>query len=1029
MKPINIRINNIGPFVGSHTINFDSLDNIYVITGKTGSGKTTILECITYALYGRLPGSKSSHDKRHLRSDFCSSNEVSSIVFDFSLNGTTYRVERTLPYSKITKRGTKTEADETALLYTIEKESPPLHNDLFSDDTGLTLLESQKSKVDDTIEGLLLLSIDEFTRIVLLPQGEFATFLKQNSKEKKGLLLKLFPIELFTRITEKIKEEKLEKKAAFDALLFQTEQLKTSFNPETAEEEKDKLEKECKTIKINIENLHTNITHLISEQQKLHELHKKFTDFKIIENEMKELQNQKEAMEKLEFKIKNSIEAETLFPIANNYSTYSLQLENSLKEQIECKKRLELAYKEKTILDNDESLQKERIERLSELDVILHDLERCVVLQESAIALEKDFAKTSNELLNCKKELKTIHESAKDFDAIIKNEKKILAQYDKAKKEKLVHSHSILLCSDASLAFSEKNAEEALANAKLIFNDLSEQEQIQKIANTASSLADHLVSGKACPVCGSLEHPNPVNKNKDLLTISEKLKLQETVVHQAEASVQTIKNERNILRGSISESKKAFEEKDIPHHTFLSLDECLKYKEKLKQNADFTHEQVIEAEQKVQELQVAREKIATNEKLIKALEINETNFQVENAKMATKIEEQKKEIISILDNIDPTSTSCEESIKTFQFEKISLEKAHEAFATRKKNNENDMLILLEKQSHIESAIKINTEGKTEASLQLCNNIKKSKLFVNNESDSGEEHILEYIESIKNAVMSGDEKRLAQNSVDTFKNETVRIHTLHEQLKETLTDSEEDVQKKLIATQESLSAQTQKQEEVQNILSTSQQRITQLNTLLLEYLALEEKCNEVKKSYELYEKLHNVISGGNLNPKKVPLDSWILGMYLQEITIYANTRLKRMSNGRYELHLKQDAEGGNALKGLDLEIYDDYTGKSRPTASLSGGETFMTAISLALAISDIVQEQNGGIQLDSMFIDEGFGSLDAESLEKALGILDEIRETRSIGLISHVESLQSRITSQIRVNKGAGGSTVEIHNFL
>ena len=151
---------------------------------------------------------------------------------------------------------------------------------------------------------------------------------------------------------------------------------------------------------------------------------------------------------------------------------------------------------------------------------------------------------------------------------------------------------------------------------------------------------------------------------------------------------------------------------------------------------------------------------------------------------------------------------------------------------------------------------------------------------------------------------------------------------------------------------------------------------------------------------------------------------MLSAFLREIIVYANTRLERMSGGRYVLKLSKELSGNN-LSGLDMEIYDAYTGGIRPTASLSGGETFMVSISLALGLADSIQTRSGGIRLDSMFIDEGFGSLDEASLENAISILDEVRGNRMVGIISHVSELKTRIPQKIEIEKTANGSTIKI----
>ena len=160
-----------------------------------------------------------------------------------------------------------------------------------------------------------------------------------------------------------------------------------------------------------------------------------------------------------------------------------------------------------------------------------------------------------------------------------------------------------------------------------------------------------------------------------------------------------------------------------------------------------------------------------------------------------------------------------------------------------------------------------------------------------------------------------------------------------------------------------------------------------------------------------------------NPRKLQFDTWILSAFLHEVTVFANKRLERMSEGRYRLAVSEDPGAGNAYRGLDLEIADAYTGKRRPSATLSGGETFMASISLALGLADSIQARAGGIRIDSMFIDEGFGSLDEKALENAVGILDEIRGNRMVGIISHVGELQSRIPQKIEVIKTGTGSSI------
>jgi exonuclease SbcC len=191
----------------------------------------------------------------------------------------------------------------------------------------------------------------------------------------------------------------------------------------------------------------------------------------------------------------------------------------------------------------------------------------------------------------------------------------------------------------------------------------------------------------------------------------------------------------------------------------------------------------------------------------------------------------------------------------------------------------------------------------------------------------------------------------------------------------------------------------------------------------EWQGLKDEWQRSSAENTLLARLADDLLGNNL--KRVPLDAWVLGMYLEDIIRHGSRRLEQVSGGRYTLVMNSEKTGGNSYRGLDIEVLDAYTGKQRSTASLSGGETFITAISLALALTDVVSERNGGITLESLFIDEGFGSLDPVTLDSALSVLDEIRGNRVIGIVSHVTELQDRIPARLEVIKESGGSRLEV----
>ncbi len=207
-------------------------------------------------------------------------------------------------------------------------------------------------------------------------------------------------------------------------------------------------------------------------------------------------------------------------------------------------------------------------------------------------------------------------------------------------------------------------------------------------------------------------------------------------------------------------------------------------------------------------------------------------------------------------------------------------------------------------------------------------------------------------------------------------------------------------------------------------SQANARLAQIDEIAKQRENLIKELKEKSQNAETISLLSKNINGDN--KFRLKFDIWVLSAFLREITNFANTRLEKMSNGRFILKVSEEIRGNN-LSGLDLEIFDIYTGLKRPTASLSGGETFTVSISLALGLADSIQSRNGGIKLDSMFIDEGFGTLDDATLENCISILDEIRGERMVGIISHVSELQTRIPNKIYVKKTKEGSHIEYQN--
>ena len=309
-------------------------------------------------------------------------------------------------------------------------------------------------------------------------------------------------------------------------------------------------------------------------------------------------------------------------------------------------------------------------------------------------------------------------------------------------------------------------------------------------------------------------------------------------------------------------------------------------------------------------------------------------------------------------------------------------------------------------------------------------LEKQKETRKSEKETAEKSFLESLEKsdfaseedILNSVIDNRLLSELKNSVESWQ---LKINSLKTLLSEEKDYSEKDLERaenqiaELSKSKETL--ETEKSDFKEKLQNQSV-KVATLENAKTEYDKNLAKQQEVFEKAEVYEKLCKALSGDN--PKKTPFDAWYLGIFLEEITFYASRRLKNMTENRYSLRLG-DASNNRGFKGLDLEIVDSHTKKARSVDSLSGGETFLASLSLALALTDTVQSKKGGIQLDSLFIDEGFGSLDETALERALQTLDEVRENRSVGIISHVSELKQRDFNRVEVDKSQFGSSIKV----
>ena len=1003
MKPLLIKLRNIGPFVNEQ-IDFSKLENMFLITGNTGAGKTFIFDAMTFALYGSVCGSR-GEESNQLRSKYTDVKDDSEAFVEFSFEsaGKIYRVNRTLSYKYINKNNKEATKDSVVVFeqYNTEQKS-------------FVSFDEQKSQIDARIQSIIGLKKDEFSKIILLPQGAFSSFLKENSKDKAETLKKIFPVDSYTSIMEDIREKAKNLKNELDAINNQITNLcqKCDFS------EGDKFLEELKVKKEEIENKQKNNSHelqiIVSDITKLNEEKTQAKEKNEHSEKLNNLLSKKEFYEHIDEKIKKAEKSsvfgefirnvelckknyekakidfeeskenlnfvskkyDEIFQQENDFAvlkaeTKKMQSEFSvLEEQLKNAKELAF-YIEKT------QSEKQKLEKLKEeLNKIDCEITENKNKVNSELAVETVIEQITIEISNLKIKVKDDEQKLNDFKSLQKIIKEI--------ESKQIELENLNLSKDSLV----KNIEN---NRKILDETLIAQKNYE-MKNASYELAKDLQEGQECPVCGSLNHPklacsiSGLSFSDKISTYEQNLKISQEKAMEIESqisSVATLISEKSIQKKELE--AQSIEENicEIFENDKVSLEkkeEDIQFYKKIKENLDALEEKY----------KAKREAIMEQDKIYSSC-------------LATQKEKENNSLKGLsLEELTKKHLTVQKELEDAELKINNWENACKNIASEKK------------------ACEVDNQTKSKYFSDSSKNLDHANAVLSEKVSSSEFNNLEEVIS---CFVEENELVKIKNDLKEYSVSVVEHSAVLEKYKNIrmLSEIETDLQV----------AQNKKNEmmlEAQNLSNDFQKVIedyTNFESSFEQYKTLENQRKTTEQKRLPYEKLNNDLNGNN--PKKLQFDSWVLGIYFEQVVSYASKRFYDISNGRYNFKIANYENGGkgNSKKGLDLLVIDSFNGSERPTSTLSGGETFMASISLALALTDVVQNRNGGIQLDSLFIDEGFGTLDNETLDKALGVLNELQETKMVGIISHVDALQSTIPSIIKVEKTQNGSHIKI----
>lgn len=1017
MKPLKLKITAFGPYKETEIIDFTELgDNrLFVISGMTGAGKTTIFDGISFALYGSGSG-QDRQDIKSLRSDFADDAVHTAAELTFQMHGRTYRVLRQLSH---VKKGNKTATGEKYELF-----------EILEDGSEQPAVERMRVReIDRKIEEILGLTQDQFSQIVMLPQGEFRKLLTSETENKEEILRKIFKTDRYGEVIKKLDTKRRQAELEH----AQAEAMRQSYIGQVAGALPERSSRLFEVLQNSAVNMHQLLEALeeeaqfyerqMDEQQKVYDASfKQHGDLQVAyieaqnknaqlleqqkrKEQLQELELQRPSYEAMRVEYEAAERASRIEPFEQQVNALRQELTVKVSALEDAKQALEKAianqqlFKEKLEAERMKSGEREaavaRVMQLTSLIPVFQELEEKRLLV-SRLAKETEIARVAMEQSIAKREVNAT--SLRELLQAIELGEVKLAPFDDLSKQLdgLREKMRLFKELEKHLPVVQKLTEEmqATEHHKKQVEQAYKEEESKWISNQASILAAKLVEGEPCPVCGSTSH-NPQHRFSGVTMDEaslENLKQQVTQVEQ-----QYLK-----LYGDFTAAQ---QHQTRLHETLQTLGTSAnQYPE--------VYAQYMEIGQQVQQLKQVKEQVNNQRNKWKQEQV--AFEQIQQVAMASEQTyfEKKEQLVQ---------------------QQAMLQEKQKLVAT-----EYETLSQLQQDIQVAQALKEQLDRQWEAIQKQANEA--------NQQLSNSELRVKHCETSKIEV---EEKLVAVQHQFTEQLSLAQFESLEayvaakrtEQVRAQLNTAYLQYTQNLLALQSTIQeADKRLAGVVWQDLAETEQRLAMLKSAYEEaYRRLNQYVDYARVSRTFYEKLevagqeialleekassiielYNVLRGQN--ERKISFERYVQIGYLEQITHAANRRLKYMSDGQYSLHCSDRQEAHGRQSGLSLDVFDSFTGQMRDVKSLSGGEKFNASLCLALGMADVIQSFQGNIRIDTMFIDEGFGSLDQETLLKAIDTLIDLQKSgRIIGVISHVEELKNAMPAILEVMKAKEG---------
>ncbi|MEK3883062.1 SMC family ATPase [Paenibacillus sp. PL2-23] len=1031
MRPLRLTMRAFGPYRDAEIIDFQKLEDrrLFVISGNTGAGKTTIFDAICFALYGAASGEDRS-DTRMLRSHFADDDTHTSVDLEFAVGAKRYRVFRQMKHRKGNNRS---ETGEKCELY-----------ECGSDGEAPAVDRFMATEVNAKLLAIIGLTREQFSQIVMLPQGEFRKLLTSDTENKEEILRRIFRTELFERLESRFQAKNRElqdalrearaqagaiMKQAKEALpsredsplagtfrqeVYSPSQVYVAMKTEAAfyKEQAEVLARDKERLSAGLDESHRQYREALERNGKLDELAAKKTQLELYTEQEAGIREQEQAIEL-------AAKAARLLPYEEQAVAAARQLtvrreglvrrEEERQAAHQAMEAAGAAHREQSAKEPLRREAEREVMRLMELTPVVaslaarkQEVERLERLERSASTRQADMAKGLDERRELKirtqAELKELEQAARELPAKLEQLRQI-EQQGKAVK-RLIE----LTAEQLRYAELERECGLALQRAK------SEHERLERawLEGQAGMLAAHLKAGEACPVCGSEAHPSKAHASEEIPT-KERLQQSLDTLNHVQSELLTARAQAAAASSSQSELLRELAEEELGLEARACGDALVSRlrteQATLRDRWKALKEEIDRQQLQAKRFEELREQLERGERELERLEREREGLRSEEQKLMLERAAARAALEQELERIPASLRSPEALAARLLTERTAFEQLEASWKSALEGLQQASAKLSEANAYAEQAKEALVEAeKAQAMAQERFREELARAGFANE------------EAYRAAALSETELAKLAAGVQAYRTEVAglkeRVAALELELQGAARADLPQLAAELAALKERYEEAVASEGGFRSFSQEAERLANAIGQAASAMARLEQELESVLDIYSM-------LKGDNA--LRMSFERYILIEYLEQILAMANERLSKLSNGQFRLERSDRLETRGKQSGLGLDVYDSYTGQNRDVKSLSGGEKFNASLCLALGMTDVIQAHQGGVSIEMMLIDEGFGSLDEESLHKAIAALVDLqRAGRMIGVISHVGELKEAFPACLAVAKTKEG---------